>query len=231
MITDKTRNDITRIMRLIIMVLSVILIAYISYDTLKDMDFLKNHSYMTFQFWVCLVFLADFFIELSLSQKKWSFVRRHWLFLILSIPYLNILNITHIHVSHDAMYILRFVPLLRGILALGIVLNYISHNKFVSIFITYISVLILVTYFASIIFYQMEHTINSSVVTYWEAFWWGCTQVTTLGSDIYPVTTIGKILCCVLSGMGIIMFPLFTVYATSVIDKYVHPAPQSSPDK
>ena len=210
------------------MVLSVILIAYISYDTIRDLDFLENHSYMTFQFWVCLVFLTDFFIELFLSPKKWSYFKSHWVFLLLSIPYLNILNITNIHVSHDAMYVLRFVPLLRGVLALGIVLNYISHNKFVSIFITYISILVLVTYFASIIFYQMEHTINPGVITYWEAFWWGCTQVTTLGSDIYPVTTIGKILCCVLSGMGIIMFPLFTVYATSVIDKYIHPTTAQS---
>lgn len=210
-------------MRIVIMVLSVILIGYISYDTLKDEDFLQNHSYMTFQFWVCLVFMLDFFIELFISEHKWRFFGRHLLFFLLSIPYLNILNLTHIQVSHDALYVLRFVPLARGVLALGIVLNYISRNKFIGMFITYLSVLLLVTYFASMIFYQMEHNINSSVQTYWDAFWWGSTQVTTLGSDIYPVTTIGRILCCVLSGMGIIMFPLFTVYATDVIDKYVHP--------
>lgn len=210
-------------MRIIIMILSVILIGYISYDTLRDEDFLKNHSYMTFQFWVCLVFMVDFFVELSISERKWRFFWRHLLFFILSIPYLNILNLTHIHVSHDALYILRFVPLARGVLALGIVLNYISRNKFIGMFITYLSVLVLVTYFASMIFFQMEHHINSTVETYWDAFWWGCTQVTTLGSDIYPVTSIGRILCCLLSGMGIIMFPLFTVYATDEIDKYVHP--------
>lgn len=222
MLTDKTRTDIVRLMRLIIMVLSVILIAYISYDTLKDMDFLENHSYMTFQFWVCIIFILDFFIELWLSEKKWVYIRRHWFFLLLSIPYLNILNITHLHVSHDAMYVLRFVPLMRGVLALGIVLNYISHNRFIGMFITYLAVVVLVTYFASMIFYQMEHKINSAVTSYYEAFWWGCTQVTTLGSYIYPVTSIGRVLCCVLSGMGIIMFPLFTVYATDMIDRYIH---------
>ena len=227
-ISDKVRNDIIAVMRLIIMVLSVILIAYISYDTLKDEDFLKNHSYMTFQFWVCLVFIADFFIELVLAYKKWDYIRRHLFFLLLSIPYLNILTLTDIHVSHDALYVLRFVPLMRGVLALGIVLNYISSNKFIGMFFTYLSVLLLVTYFASMIFYQMEHKINSSVETYWDAFWWGSTQVTTLGSDIYPVTIIGKVLCCVLSGMGIIMFPLFTVYATSLIDKHLHPENSTS---
>lgn len=220
--SDKLRSDIVAVLRIIILILSVGLILYISYDTLKDEDFLQNHSYMTFQFWVCLVFLADFFIELFLSKGKWRYFRTHWMFLLISIPYLNILTLTHLHVSHDALYVLRFVPLARGALALGIVLNYISNNKFISIFVTYISVLILVTYFASMIFFQLEHKINTSVETIWDAFWWGCTEVTTLGSDIYPVTTIGRILCCVLSGMGIIMFPLFTVYATNLIDKHIH---------
>lgn len=211
-------------MRVIIMILSVALIVYISIDTFRNEDFLKNHKYMTFQFWVCIVFLADFFIELIIAEKKWKYIGRHWFFLLLSIPYLNILTLTHLHVSHDAMYVLRFVPLARGVLALGIVLNYISSNKFIGLFITYLSVVVLVTYFASMIFYQVEHSVNSLVPDYYSAFWWGCTQLTTLGSDIFPVTTIGRVLCCVLSGMGIIMFPLFTVYATNLISKYVHPA-------
>ena len=227
MISDQLRNDIVRALRLIIMLLSVMLIAYISYDTFRDEDFLENHSYMTFQFWVCIVFLFDFFVEMILAPKKWAYIRQHWFFLLLSIPYLNILNLTHLEVSHDALYVLRFVPLGRGVLALGIVLRYISNNKFIGVFVTYISVLLLVTYFASMIFFQLEHTINDTVDTYWDAFWWGCTQVTTLGCDIFPVTTIGKVLCCVLSGMGIIMFPLFTVYASNSIDKYLHPGKSS----
>lgn len=222
MIADNIRNDIIRIMRIIIMVLSVALIVYISIDTFRDEDFLRNHNYMTFQFWVCIVFLADFFIELFISERKWDYVKLHWLFFILSIPYLNILTLTHLHISHDAMYVLRFVPLARGVLALGIVLNYISNNRFIGLFVTYLSVVVLVTYFSCMIFYQVEHQINNQVTGYGAAFWWGCTQLTTLGSDIYPVTTIGRVLCCVLSGMGIIMFPLFTVYATGLINKYIH---------
>ena len=205
-----------------IMILSVILIIYISIDTFKDRDFLENHNYMTFQFWVCIIFLADFFIELFLSDNKWDYIKARWIFLLISIPYLNILNTTHLHVSHDALYVLRFVPLLRGVMALGIVLSFISNNKFVGIFVTYLAVLLLVTYFCSIIFYQLEYKINSSVNSYIDAFYWGCTQVTTLGCNIYPITTIGHILCCVLSGMGIIMFPLFTVYATNTINHYLH---------
>ena len=117
-------------------------------------------------------------------------------------------------------YCRYLIPLARGALALSIVIGYISKNKFLGLLVTYSSILILVTYFAALIFYQKENSVNSGVTDYWDAFWWGCSQATTLGCDIYPVTAVGRILCCILSAMGIVMFPLFTVYATDAIQRY-----------
>ena len=57
-----------------ILVLSVILIVYISVDSINDRNFLENHDYMVFQFWVCVAFIFDFFVELWLSQRKWEFI-------------------------------------------------------------------------------------------------------------------------------------------------------------
>lgn len=199
------------------MVLSVLLIAYISYDTFRNIPFLQNAYYMRFQLFVCIVFILDFFIELFLAPDKWFYMKRRWLFLLLSIPYLNIINHYNIQLSADAIYFVRFIPLARGALALAIVLGYISHNKITSIFASYVSIMLLITYFAGLIFFEREHPVNSMVTSYWDAFWWGCMQVTTLGCDIYPVTVAGKILCVVLSLMGMIMFPLFTVYLTNII--------------
>ena len=163
---------------------------------------------MVFQFWVCVAFIFDFFVELWLSQRKWEFIRHRWYFLLLSIPYLNIIPLTGWLVTEEELYFLRFIPLARGALALSIVIGYISKNKFLGLLVTYSSILILVTYFAALIFYQKENSVNSGVTDYWDAFWWGCSQATTLGCDIYPVTAVGRILCCILSAMGIVMFPL-----------------------
>ena len=52
------------------------------------------------------------------------------------------------------------------------------------------------------------------------ALWWACMNATTLGCPIDPVTVTGKIIGCVVSVSGIIMFPLFTVYFTSLIRRY-----------
>ena len=60
---------------------------------------------------------------------------------------------------------------------------------------------------------------NPHVTDYWEAFLWCSLQTTTLGSAIAPVTVVGKIISVVLSFMGVIMYPLFTVYLSSLILK------------
>lgn len=43
--------------------------------------------------------------------------------------------------------------------------------------------------------------------------------VTTLGSNIIPVTTAGKVITTVLAATGMTVFPIFTVYITSVISR------------
>lgn len=216
-VSPKDKKVILGSIRIIVLVLSVLLIVFISYDSFNNIPFLQNKAYMTFQLWTCIVFIIAFFIEMYLSDNRRHFFWHGLIFLLLSIPYLNIINAFNIQLNSNTLYLVRFIPLARGALALTIVLGYISHNKISSLFVSYLSILVLITYFAGLIFYQREHPLNPMVTSYWDAFWWGCMQVTTLGCDIYPVTAIGKILCVVLSLMGMIMFPLFTVYLSNLI--------------
>lgn len=44
-------------------------------------------------------------------------------------------------------------------------------------------------------------------------------NMTTVGAEIFPVTAIGKIICVILPIIGMAMFPVFTVYVTSLYDK------------
>ncbi|MDE6352112.1 MAG: two pore domain potassium channel family protein [Muribaculaceae bacterium] len=200
-----------------VLILSVLLIVYMSYDTFHNVMFLENDNYMNFQLFVCVVFILDFFVELFIADDKWSYTKRRLVFLILSIPYLNLIHHYQIQLSSDALYFVRFIPMARGALALSIVLGYISSNKITSLFTSYISIMLLITYFASLIFFDREHLVNPDVTSYGTALWWCGMEVTSLGCDIYPVTVAGKILSVVLSFMGMIMFPLFTVYLTNVI--------------
>lgn len=209
--------DLVRVINFIVLLLAVLLIVYISYDTFTGTDFLASGGYMTFQFWVCVAFMVSFFIELKLAADKRAYLRSRWVFLILSIPFLNILNLTDIHVSSHALYFLRFIPLARGALAIAIIISYFTRNRITGVFATYTAILLLTVYFCSLIILEAEHTVNPQIPDFGEALWFAFMVVTTIGCDIAPVTVIGKVLQFVLAAMGMIMFPLFTVYITSTV--------------
>ena len=215
--TKPKQPMISAVMNIIILALSVALITWISLDTFRERDFLQNHSYMRVQFWVCVFFIIDFFIELHYAENKWRMFIRRLAFLLLSIPYLNIINIAHITLNPEALYFVRFIPLARGALAMSIVIGYLSSNAVTSLFMSYLVIMILVAYFCSLIFFQCEHVVNPQVNTYWTALWWSAMNMSTVGCNISPVTVAGKIVAVVLPVSGMIIFPLFTVYLTNFV--------------
>lgn len=203
----------------IVLVLSLALIVFISYDTFNDIPFLQNKVYMTFQFWVCVVFMADFIIELSVSLDKKRYVATHILFFLISIPYLNLLQMTGwlTDVTTQQLYFLRFIPLVRGAYALAMVVGALSQNKATNLLTSYAAILFSIIYFLSLIFYEQELPINSDVTDYWDALWWALMNVTTIGCDINPMSVAGQVCAVVLAASGMMMLPLFTVFVTSLV--------------
>ncbi len=136
-----------------------------------------------------------------------------------------------IHLSHDALYFVRFIPLARGALALSIVISYLSSNAVTSLFMSYLVIMILVAYFCSLIFYQREAGVNPQVNSYWTALWWSAMNLSTVGCDISPVTVSGKIVAVILPITGMVIFPLFTVYLTDYVTRQLKKGREESEKK
>ena len=219
------------VMHTVVLILSILLIVFISYDTFKGIDFLSNHLYMSFQFWVCVIFILDFFVELFLAPKKWRYIGHRMVFLLISIPYLNLVSMINLHLSADALYFVRFIPLLRGALALSIVFGYFSKNAITSFFMSYIVILVMVVYFCSLIFFQYEQAVNPQVQSYWTALWWSAMNCSTVGCSISPVTVEGRIVAVILPITGMIVFPLFTVYLTDYVKRHSNNISQNSQNR
>lgn len=210
---------ILRSTNMAVFVLSVILIVWISIDTFEKTDLFDDHRYMKFQLWVCVVFIADFIVTMVCSTDRWRTMRGQWLFLLLSIPYLNIAQYLDVALGKDALYFIRFIPLARGALAMAIVMGYTSKNAVGSLFLSYITIMVMVAYFGSLIFFQREYGLNPQVHGYGDALWWTAMNLVTVGCDITPVTLAGKIINVVLPITGMIIFPLFTVYLTNYVSR------------
>lgn len=218
-----TASVILWTMHTIVLVLSILLIVYISFDTFNRRDFLANEGYMTFQFWVCIVFIVSFFVEMAFSDHKWRYLGRRFLFLLISIPYLNIVTRYNIPLSPEAMCFVRFIPLARGALALSIVFGYFSKNAITSLFMSYIVIMLMIVYFCSLIFFQFEQAVNPQVDSYWTSLWWAAMNMSTVGCYINPATDTGRILAVILPISGMIIFPLFTVYLTDYVKRHGRP--------
>ncbi len=211
------KRGIYGVLHVIILLLSLFLIVVISIDTFKNIPFMTQGSYLKIQFWICMFFIADFVLEFFLSKRKLYYLQTHFIFLIVSIPYLNIINYYGIEFSPEITYFLRFIPLARSGYALAIVVGWLSSNKASGLFVSYLTMLLATVYFSSLIFFVIEHKVNPQVTGYDDALWWAFMDVTTVGSNIYAVTPTGRILSVLLAALGMMMFPIFTVYVTSLV--------------
>lgn len=87
------KKGVYGVLHIIILLLSLFLVISISIDTFKNIPFYTQTSYKKIQLWICLFFLFDFVLELFLSKDKLRYLRTHFIFLLVAIPYQNIYRI------------------------------------------------------------------------------------------------------------------------------------------
>lgn len=213
---NSRRHIATNILNIIVLILAVLLMVVISYDTFKGKTFYREPFYLLVQLWVCIAFLAVFFIELALSSDKRKFWRLNFFFFLVSIPYQYIIVFLHIHLPLQVTYAIGFIPLIRGGYALAVIVRWYTSNKVFSLVVTYMTILISIVYFSSMAFYLFEKGVNPQVNCYSDALWWACMDVTTVGSNIIAMTSIGRIMSVMLAALGMMMFPIFTVYVATI---------------
>lgn len=206
-------------LHIIILLLSVLLVVLISVDTFPGVEFYEQPKFQKAQFWICIVFMADFFIELFLSDNKKRYLSTRFIFFLVAIPYQAILYRYNLHISRELGYLIRYIPLVRGGYAMAIVVGWFTSNKTTGLFFSYIITLISTVYFASLTFFLFEKGVNPQVIQYKDALWWAAMDVTTVGSNIVAVTGVGRVLSVLLAALGMMMFPIFTVYVTNLLTK------------
>ena len=205
-----------KMMHLGVVILSLLLITLITLDTLRNVSFLADTTYLKVQFWCCLFFMADVFVEMLFSVKKRKYLINHLFFLLVSVPYLNILHYFDIPLDNHAEYLLKFVPMIRAAYVFTIVTGATTSSKWVkNMLATYLIVLIVGVYFCSLRFFVAENGVNPGVTDYWSSLLWSIMSLTTAGCSIHAMTVTGRVLGVVLSAVGLIFFPIFTVFLTN----------------
>lgn len=213
---NRSNNGALQVLNILSLLAGLSLLVAFSWEILAGDPRHYSYNYLLLQGVVCVIFLADFFAQMWNSDRRWHFFFSNLYFLLLSIPYLNIIRWTGLQLTHVQATLVSFVPLLRAMLGLYVVFRWLINSRVTRLFTSYVLSIIVFTYFAALIFYDYEFGVNPELHTFMDAVWWACMNVTTIGAQIFAVTTIGKILTVVLPIFGMLLFPVFTVYVTQI---------------
>ncbi|MDE6368933.1 MAG: potassium channel family protein [Muribaculaceae bacterium] len=205
-------------LHIVVLIAAALLIFIITRDTFENVSFISDPQYLKFQFWICLIFMFDIIVDFIFVAKTWTHRLLEVVFFILCVPFVNVINYYGIHVSGEIFFVLRLLPMLRATYIIVQVTSTLKTDTMTNLFKAYIILFVVVVYFSSLMFYVEEHPVNQGVDTYWSALWWTIMTLTTAGCYITEVTTVGKILSVVLSGGGLILFPVFTVYVANAVN-------------
>jgi voltage-gated potassium channel len=163
---------------------------------------------------ICVVFLADFALNMRRSPRKRDYFigQRGWLDLLGSIPSLGLLagtagNLTALFRLARLSRLARITRLLRGQAGKDLVLDVLKNRGQYAAFITVLAAfIVLVT--SSVLVLEFEASApGANITTGGDALWWAVVTITTVGyGDKYPITTLGRLtgVMVMVAGVGII---------------------------
>ena len=156
----------------------------------------------------CLVFLGDFFYNLTGSHPKRAyFIKgKGWLDLLGSIPSFGFFQFTVLLRLFRLSRLARIARLLKGQAKKELIADIVRNRGQYALFLTLLLVFIVLTV-SSLLVLQFESAGGGSIKTAGDAIWWAIVTITTVGyGDYFPVTPMGRVVgvAVMAAGIGII---------------------------
>ena len=163
------------------------------------------------------IFILDFGIRLFIAPQKFSYLKSNWLTAIaLIIPAFRIFRIVRV------LRVLRLARAARGLRLLRVVTSLNRGMRAISASFGrrgfgYILALTLIVNLAGAAgMYAFENDMPRGFESYSTALWWTAMLLTTMGTDYWPQTAEGRVLCFLLSLYGFAVFG----YVTAALATY-----------
>jgi voltage-gated potassium channel len=159
---------------------------------------------------IWMVFILDFLISWGLSPHKWSYLRQNWLtVLAIALPAFRVFRILRFIRLGRSVHLLRLATTLRR--GGGAVRQVLGRHGFP--YVVVLTVLVTLLGSAGMAYFESPAALRAigmeakgGLNSYGEALWWTAMLVTTIGSEYWPQTLEGRILCWVLSVYALSIF-------------------------
>jgi voltage-gated potassium channel len=159
------------------------------------------------------LFFVEFAVKFALAPSKLHYLRRNWLdVLVVLVPFLKLLRVLRI------LRVTRVLPLFRLLVFGGRgsegVLVLLKRRRLGQL--ALISVMVILIG-AAVGLLLENGAPGTQIDTFGEALWWSATIVTTVASEIYPVTSGGRIVAFLLMLYTVGIFSYFIASIASVL--------------
>ncbi|MDQ4122914.1 MAG: potassium channel family protein [Acidobacteriota bacterium] len=165
---------------------------------------------------IWIIFIADFAVKFTLAPHKIAYLKTNWLTAIaLALPALRVFRIFRVAGILRAARVTRGLRLVRVLTSLnrGMKTLGASLGRRGLPYIVALSAIVTLAGGAGI--YALENETENGIQSYGEAVWWTAMILTTMGSDFFPKTGEGRILCFVLAVYGFCVFGYITASLAS----------------
>jgi voltage-gated potassium channel len=166
---------------------------------------------LTYAIW--LVFIADFLVKFALAPEKAKYIRSEWLTIIaLAIPALRIFRVARafralraVRASRSIQVVRFFGSTNRAMAAVG---KFFGRRGFG--YVLGLTLLMIAAGAAGIYAFEKDVPGPGGIHDFGTAVWWTAMVVTTMGSDYFPKTPEGRLICFVLAVYAFAVFGYVT---------------------
>ncbi len=177
---------------------------------------------------IWLVFIAEFGLRFALAPDKRRFLGRRWITVIaLAAPALRLLYVFRFLKFARAARGFRLVQIVgtanRGMNALRASLSRRGLG-----YVIVLTLLIALLGAGGMLAFEPAHEVRGGFASYWDALWWTGMLLTTMGTDFWPQSLEGRILCFLMALYGFAVFGYITASFASFFVERDAASPRAS---
>jgi len=167
------------------------------------------------------MFVFCYGVRLLLAHDRSAYLRANWfdlvLVVLLSSPLLRLLAMFRIAKLGSLLRFIRIGALLQMNRKRLLNLLLVSKENFPAM----MTLVFFMVFVFGLLEYLMEHPVNPAFGTIEDALWWAFVTLTTVGyGDIYPITSMGRIVAVVTMLFGITLYSLLVANLTFQLEKF-----------
>jgi len=166
---------------------------------------------------IWIIFILDFALKFLLAPDKTDYLKASWLTaLALIVPALRVFRIFRVFRVLRAARAVRGLRLFRVLTSLNRGMKALGASFARRGFGYVVALSVIVVFAGAAGMLAFENDTPNGIKSYGDALWWTAMMITTIGSDYFPQTAEGRILCFILALYGFAVFG----YVTATLATY-----------